>query len=313
MADPKMLKAQMDETLQNFISACLKFDTPRLNEEEYPEGVLIEEDISFLPESEETEPMREPDSPLSSSRRILDIYTPAEDSISEEEAFLLIHGGGFGYGCKELDKCFGMHLSLSTGMDVASINYRLMPKADLYEQLEDIMQAAVFLASDRGYKRFHTIGDSAGGYLALLSAILLNSFQARADFGLSRFDKQIVDLSISAKSVSMISGHTMDAEDAFVGYYFDPAKKLPKCIYDLSEAVKSYGCPQIVQVTSDNDTLLEENREFHEKLTSLQIPLAFYCAESTPERNMHHVYPIAHPTWPESQDVIELIRTSILG
>lgn len=311
MADPKTLKEQMDETLHTFISACLKFDTPRLDEEEYPEGVLIEEDIPFLPESEETEPMWEPDSPLSSSRRLLDIYTPVEESRFEEDAFLLIHGGGFGYGCKELDKCFGMHLSLSTGMDVASINYRLIPKAGLLEQLEDILQAAVFLASDRGYKKLHTIGDSAGGYLSLLSAILMNSAKARADFGLSRFDKAIEELSLSARSVSMISGHTMDAEDAFVGYYFDPAKKLPHCIYDLSEAVESYGCPPIVQVTSDNDSLLEENQEFREKLQRLSVPVVFYCAVSTPERHMHHVYPIAHPTWPESQEVLELIRANL--
>ncbi len=307
MADPTNLKETMNETLNQFIEGCLKFDPPRLAEEEYPEDVLVEENIAYIPD-EDTKP--EDPASLSSSRRILDIYTTMEDKESEE-VFLLIHGGAFVYGCKELDKCFGMHLVLKTGLDVANINYRLMPQVGLLQQLEDILDAVLFLSKDRGYKIFHTVGDSAGGYLSLLSAILLNSSKARADFGLSRYDAALEELQICAKSVNLICGHSLDAEDEFVGYYFDPAKTLPRSIYDLSKAIESYGCPPVVQVTSDNDTLLKENLYLNERLTTLSVPTLYYCAETTEDRFMHHVFPIAHPTWPESENALDLICRNI--
>ena len=307
MADSTNLKEKINETLESFIEGCLKFDPPRLAEEEYPEDVLVEENIAYIP-NEDTK-SEDPFS-LSSSRRIMDIYTTMEDKESEE-VFLLIHGGAFVYGCKELDKCFGMHLVLKTGLDVSNINYRLMPQVGLIQQLEDIIEAVLFLSKDRGYRIFHTVGDSAGGYLSLLSAILLNSANARADFGLSRYDAALEKLNICAKSVNLICGHSLDAEDEFAGYYFDPAKTLPRSIYDLSKAVESYGCPPLVQITSDNDTLLKENLYLRERLTALSVPVLYYCAETTEDRFMHHVFPIAHPTWPEGEKTMALICENI--
>ena len=50
----------------------------------------------------------------------------------------------------------------------------------------------------------------------------------------------------------------------------------------------------------------KQNVLLHEKLTGIGFPVTYYCAKSTEDRPMHHVYAIAHPTWPEGIKTIEL-------
>ena len=291
-----------DESRKFFIKNCIEFDTPRLESTVYPEGVNVESDIPYA-EGKALPPPLSPDAvsegaSLCCSDRTMDIYTP--EGAKEKEIYLLIHGGAFVYGCKELDKEFGMHLALRSKTTVANINYRLLPRTDLSGILTDIFYAISFLC-EKGYTIFHTTGDSAGGYLCHLTAILLSSEKARKDFGITDFTYDV-----TCRSTSPICGASKNSEKQFAGIYFDPEKKLPDCIYDLFEATKTYGCPPILLTTGDQDMMEKQNVWLHEKLLEIGIPVTYYCAKSTEDRPMHHVYAIAHPTWPEGIRTIEL-------
>ncbi len=279
------LAAQAEESRKFFIESCIKSDTPRLAAETYPDGLDVQSDIPYIDDG--------------STSHLLDIYTPG--NAKTDEVFLLIHGGAFVYGAKELDKCFGMHLALRAGIPVVNINYRLMPDTDLQGQLQDIFSAIAYACS-KGVRVFHTIGDSAGGYLCLFTAILLNNKEAREECGLSAFE---VDDAV-CRSTSPICGAPFAKPDQFAGYFFDREGKMPSYIYNLADAVMKFGCPPIVLTTGDQDMMRRPNLLFYKKVRKTDIPVEYYCAESTEDRVMHHVYAIAHPTWPEGIRTIEM-------
>ena len=292
----------LDENRKFFIKNCIQSDTPRMEATVFPEGLTVQENIPYAEGKPLPEPMgkdsAEEGQKFCNSDRILDLYIP--EGAKDDEIFLLIHGGAFVYGCKELDKEFGMHLALKSGITVANINYRLFPRTDLQGQLQDIFYSIGFLC-EKGYKTFHTTGDSAGGYHCLITAILLNSEEGRKECGIE-FPYQA-----TCKSTSPICGDHKENPKKFAGCYFDPDKKMPSYIYDLGEAAKKLGCPPTVLTTGDQDMMLPQNEELRKKLQDIGIPVEYYCAVTTEEnRPMHHVYAIAHPTWPEGIKTIDL-------
>ncbi|MBO4927178.1 MAG: alpha/beta hydrolase [Clostridiales bacterium] len=296
-----------DAARRTFIQNCIASDQPRMDSVVFPEGVKVESDLPYA----EGLPLPAPLAPdsvsegsaLCSSERNLDIYTP--DNAKEKEVFLLIHGGAFVYGCKELDKEFGMHLALRSGITVANMNYRLLPGTDLQGILQDIFAAVSFL-NERGFTTFHTIGDSAGGYLCVLTAILMNNKEAREKCGITDFN-----CNVRCESTHPICGDFRESPRKFAGIYFDPQKKMPAFIYNLFEAVKEFGCPSVVVTTGDQDMMFKQNYWFVDRLTTMDHPFRYYCATSTEDRPMHHVFSIVHPTWPESIASMDLTCTVI--
>ncbi len=290
-SNPSKLAAQAEESRKFFIENCIQFDTPRLAEEVYPDGLDVQADIPYIDDENQ--------------EHLLDLYIP--ENAASDEVFLLIHGGAFVYGSKELDKCFGMHLALRSSITVANINYRLMPGTDLQGQVQDIFAAIRFLC-EKNYSVIHTTGDSAGGYLCLLSAILINSEQARKDFGITDFN-----YNVTCKSTSPICGAHFANPKKFAGFFFDQEEKLPKYIYDLTEALKLYGCPPTVLTTGDQDMMRRYNILLYKKMQKLGLPVEYYCGVSTDDRVMHHVYAIAHPTWPEGIKTIDMTIDNAKG
>lgn len=302
MSNPGILFRIADNSRKQFIQNCIQFDKPRLDAAVYPEGLKVESDLPYAEGISLPSPLA-PDSAsegnqLCCSDRTLDIYTP--ENAKPGEIFLLIHGGAFVYGCKELDKDFGMHLALKSGITVANINYRLLPGTDMQGEITDIFLAISFLC-EKGFSTFHTVGDSAGGYLCLLTAILMNSKDARTQCGITDFNYDI-----TCKSTSPICGDHKESRKQFAGIYFDPDRKLPSFIFDLADAAEKFGCPPVVLTTGDQDMMLNQNELLEKRLRKLGIPVEYYCAESTEDRPMHHVYAIAHPTWPEGIKTIEM-------
>lgn len=298
-----------NENRKFFITNCIKFDTPRLASEKYPEDVSVAADIAYTDKPVETDPLADEKYELCVCDRVLDIYTPA--NAKDDEMFILFHGGAFAYGCKELDKNFCMHLAQASGIAVANIGYRLLPHTNLKGLLTDLFEGISYLVREKNIRKFHTTGDSAGGYLAVLVAILLNSTEARKECGLSEYDTVLAGGDgvepVRALTTNPICGSHRHHPRRFCGIYFDPEKQMPSYIYDLTKAIKLYGCPPVSMCTGDFDDMQKENAIFLKFLNKAGIPVLFDKAVSVDDRRMHHVYQIAHPDWPESQHVIEMI------
>lgn len=284
------IKSKVDAMSSEFISKCIEWDTPRLANEVLPEGITSLTDIPYDEKPGES--------------GLLDIYFPGDKRDTFSEAFFLIHGGAFVYGSKELDKNYGMHLALRSGLPVINVNYTLMPKTDLAGQSEELCRALSFLNFRYGLTCVHTTGDSAGAYLALLTALLCNDQKIRTDLHVTS------DPKVRCLSAGLICGCFIRKKKDFPGLYMYNGGTIPEYILDLSKtcvrSFKENGNIPIASVTGDNDTMQKECLKFHKTLDKAGIPNSFYNASSSEGRTMFHVFPISNPTWPESRKVIDM-------
>ncbi len=108
----------------------------------------------------------------------LDVYLPINAPAALPVIFD-IHGGGWAYGDKELNKYYCMSLA-ARGFAVVNISYRLAPRCGIGAQIQDIFAAFGWLAEHGAHYGCDTgrvclTGDSAGGHLATLAAIVCGS------------------------------------------------------------------------------------------------------------------------------------------
>ena len=285
-------KAEKERML--FIKNCTMFDCPRLEEEVFPAECKAETDIQY---NKGKRPLK------------LDIYTPF-GCVGAKECFILIHGGAFVYGYKKLDQNFGMHLAIKAGIPVVNVDYTLMPESDLTQIINEIFQAMNFVYSRYGFRKFHTVGDSAGGFLAYIVAIAARS--RHVSHGLWVFEK----LNGTVESANMVCGGIKNTAGRFPGYYFEKSidkdnkqQRLPDYAYDLNLIAERDTDLRVCIITGEEDFLREQDIEFNKHFDNS----LFYDAKNDGELKMFHVFPIAHPEWPQSVKAIELIAENAVG
>lgn len=99
----------------------------------------------------------------------------AESGLDTEEAALVyLHGGGYIYGSTRTHAELLGRLAVRTRLPVLGVNYRLCPEHDVRDAREDVLKVHRELLED-GWSAENIVwaGDSAGGALAITSAIAL--------------------------------------------------------------------------------------------------------------------------------------------
>ena len=288
------IRHKADKERQIFIKNCTNFDTPRLESEVFPADCKAETDIVY----------KDGEDPLK-----LDVYTPF-GCVGAKECFILIHGGAFVYGFKKLDQNFGMHLAIKAGIPVVNVDYTLMPDATLSEIINEIFKAMNFVYINYGFKKYHTTGDSAGGYLAYMTALCARS--RHIAHGMWVFEK----LRGTVESAGLICPGIRNTIKEFPGIYFenlqgtkDDRQRLPDYAYDLNLIAERDTELRVAIITGEEDFLREQDREFSKHFDNAY----FYDAVNDGELRMFHVFPIAHPEWPQSVKAIELIAENAVG
>ena len=117
----------------------------------------------------------------------LDVYYP-EGTAGKLPVIIDVHGGGWAYGDKELNKIYCLTLA-KKGYVVFNMSYRLYPEAYAKQQLEDIREALVCIKESLDKfpcdeNNIFLTGDSAGGMLAAFTAMLSQSSEMRHIFGI---------------------------------------------------------------------------------------------------------------------------------
>lgn len=122
-----------------------------------PEGVRVERDIAYGPDA---------------SQR-MDVYLPQQPAAAP--VLFLVHGGAWMIGDKAMPRVVTNKLKhwVPKGLIMVSVNYRLSPKADPIEQVNDVAKALVFAQSKAKEwggdpARFILMGHSAGAHLVSL-------------------------------------------------------------------------------------------------------------------------------------------------
>ncbi len=279
---------------QLFIQNCTAFDTPRLESEAFPAECKTEMDVIY----------KDGDKPLK-----LDVYTPF-GCYGAKECFILIHGGAFVYGTKKLDQNFGMHLAIEAGIPVVNVDYTLLPETTLPQIINEIFKAMNYVYIKYGFKTYHTVGDSAGGYLSYMVAVCARS--RHIAHAMWVFEK----LRGSVESANMICPGIKMPIKEFPGFFFENLpdnrkehQRLPDYAYNLNLLAGREPDLRICIVTGEDDMMREQSKEFKSHLTDA----LFDDALNDGDLKMHHVFQIAHPDWPQVQKQIKLIAENAVG
>jgi acetyl esterase len=101
----------------------------------------------------------------------LRIYRPAPET---ETTILFVHGGGFVTGSLDTHDALCRTLATTSGATVVAVGYRLAPEAPRPAALDDCRSALQWTVACFG-PRVALCGDSAGGYLASMTALRAES------------------------------------------------------------------------------------------------------------------------------------------
>ena len=118
--------------------------------------------------------------------------SPATDLV-----LLYLHGGGYVSGSIDTHRGLAGALALAAGAEVATLDYRLGPEDPFPAALHD----AVAAFDELGDQRIAIVGDSAGGGLALATAVHLRDRGGRTPVALALFSPW-ADLTQTAASMA---------------------------------------------------------------------------------------------------------------
>ena len=109
----------------------------------------------------------------------MDIFRPEGSEGRELPVIIAIHGGGLFLGDRGLERPYCRMLA-HKGYLVFSIEYRLAPKADLCQQLDDVCAGMdtvgrILVHFDVDFSRIFLVADSAGAYLGAYAAAMHDS------------------------------------------------------------------------------------------------------------------------------------------
>lgn len=228
----------------------------------------------------------------------LDVYYP-EGTTEKLPVIIDIHGGGWMYGNKELNKYYCLALA-SRGYVVFNINYRLVPDVTVNEQLQDCAFALKWISENmQNYpcdtENILLTGDSAGGQLTVYSAALLQSEKLREVF-------DVVDVNLQPSALLLTSPVSyMNNGSAFSMYtkilWGTDYKDKPTYEYmNLDQIIDYVQLPPTYLITSSGDTLAHsQTLQAAELLESkgVQTKLADYG--KVDGKKQVHVFSVLYP------------------
>lgn len=232
----------------------------------------------------------------------LDVMYPDNVTAQDKLPVIIdIHGGGWMYADKDLNDYYCMGLA-NRGYVVFNISYRLVPDVTVEEQLRDVAYALQWIKQNMSSYPCDTenillTGDSAGGQLAVYSAVILQSDELKSVFNTVDVDMDITALLLTSPVSYMKSG-------GLFSVYTKPLwgsdyKNSPAYDFmDLDEIIDyAQNMPPTYLITSSGDTLAHSQTvRAYELLQSkgVRCELADYDKQAF-GASLPHVFSVLYP------------------
>ncbi|MBR2876376.1 MAG: alpha/beta hydrolase [Clostridia bacterium] len=239
----------------------------------------------------------------------LDVYYPEDKENEQLPVIVDIHGGGWMYGDKELNKYYNMVLA-SKGFTVFSMSYTLWPETIVPEQLKEIAEALLWINNNLSSypcdrKKIMLTGDSAGGQLALYSAVLSRSSVLRdvfsvKDCGLKFTCLGLVSVVADMGSNSIISLYTK-------GMWGKNYASSPTSRYmNFRDIAKFSNLPPTVLITSSGDVIAQRQTiSTYNKIKELGVRTELYNYGKADGKHLPHVFSVLYPYSEYGNDAID--------
>lgn len=240
----------------------------------------------------------------------LDVYRPA--NIQRTYPVIInVHGGGLVMGTKEFNRFFCAELS-RLGYVVFSIEYRLVPEVQVYQQFADVAAAMDYiddsvLVYDGDPNRVYMVGDSAGAYLIAYTVAMQksNALATAANVEPSQ---------LKIRALGLISGMFYTRRFDEIGIF------LPKTLYGRNYKHTAFApftnpehpeiaknLPPCFLITSHNDHLRQYTLDFTAALrrNGTECKLLDFGEDE----RLTHAFSVFDPDMEESCEVLSSIAT----
>ena len=291
-----------------------RMDAPRSRHWQVPEGVDCFNDIAYV------------DDGLRAHK--LDLYLPHDALLRNGRVtpvYIDIHGGGFMYGYKELNRNFCTHLA-QRGFAVFSVNYRLIPSTDFMGQLSDVLTALTWIKNHLDEypvspDRIFLTGDSAGGTLALYMLAVESADQFAQRLGLkpaglrprgAAFVSGLFDLTPYLSVDPEDSHSTGSATNALAmvapSFFRSFVQAGGDQVADLTTMVDMVHLPPVFLNTSADDFLQGDALKLAEILCGKGRDFELHDPRPNRLQTLGHVYPVAMTWLEESRQALDQIH-----
>ena len=246
----------------------------------------------------------------------LDVYVPeGTPSGAKLPVIIDIHGGGWYYGDKELNKLYCLYLA-RCGFVVFNVSYRFAPEGSLKTMVQDCMAALSYIGEHIGEypadpNRVFITGDSAGGQLAAWMPCLIKSSKLRSAY-------ETVSADLSIKGVGLVSPVPDIEPKGLMGVYFKlfvgkDYKEQPYAGFlnfpDLYKEAGEY--PPTIIFTSIMDVVAEFQAADVYKFLKKQGVKVKFDKQFNPK--LQHVYQVTNPDDKDGQKAITRLTDFFLS
>lgn len=278
-----ILKPILDKNWEN----TAKNDAIRIASQTEPEGFEKILDIPYIDDGEKA--------------HLLDIYYP-EGTTEKLPVIIDIHGGGWMYGYKEINKNFCLKLA-EKGFLVASINYRLAGDVLFDDQIRDIFSALKWLSENlenypADLDNIFLAGDSAGGHFACVTTAVNLNEELQKDFGVEHCGLDFKAVAAICPAVDLLSPNIVMNINVPV-LLGDKHRKSPYRKYlDVSQII-SKDFPPFYVNTAKNDFLKKQCYKLKGLLEKYNIEHFFHdFTEKENGKYLAHVFNVVDPFTP---------------
>lgn len=242
----------------------------------------------------------------SMKEHLLDIYYP-ENTEEKLPVIVDIHGGGWLYGYKEINKYYCLKLA-EKGFLVASINYRLARNFQFIDQIADAFSAFSWLFENlKNYpadtNNIFLVGDSAGGQIVSICAAICKNKKMQEDFGVTP-SLSFKAIGAICPAVDLISPNFMMNVNlkSLLG---DKPKENPLYKYMDYENVAYLGLAPFYIVTANGDFLKKQAQKLKKVLDRHGVENVFYYYDETVDgKKLPHVFSVVNPyTVPAAKEI----------
>ncbi|MBQ7295166.1 MAG: alpha/beta hydrolase [Clostridia bacterium] len=239
----------------------------------------------------------------------LDVYYP-EGTTEKLPVIVDIHGGGWMYGDKELNKPYCLTLA-KRGNVVFNMSYRLFPEVTPDEQLREIGKALSWIYNNLDNypcdkKSICLTGDSAGGMLACFTAMLSVSEELRSIYDVEDFKLKFNAVALTSPVPYMDDGSVISVYTKHIlGGNSYKTKKWANYV-NADQIITLGEMPPTFLVTSSGDILalsqtLKTAKLFEEK--GIEHKLMNW--DKFDGKALPHVFPILYPESEPSRKTID--------
>lgn len=272
-----------------------KADDKRVASQTPPSGVTCINDIPYVDDGDKY--------------HLLDIYYP-NGTDKPLPLIIDIHGGGWWYGTKEINKHYCMALS-KKGFVVVNINYRLVDSVTIIDQLRDVFSCLKWVSENMhnhyaDLKNIFITGDSAGGHLCSFTAQINTDKKMMKKLDLEDNSLDFKAVAVTSPAVDLLSSGLMMRTmlNSFLGTTHH--KKSPYYFLASFENVASKNLPPFYIVTSSGDFVRKQAHKLHNMLDGLGVENKISdFTERYKGKPLGHVFSVIDPYIAPSIKVID--------